>query len=378
MARVRRGDLALVLAILLPSACVGVVTAEPDRAEHAATVGSVAEDAGTADASAPDPAALAGPGPEPAPGTEPAPEPEPVRGPDPASIGADELGHVPVLMYHRVVDRPPSQWDVTPEDFRAELVWLFDHGYRPVRMVDLVRGEFDVPAGTTPVVLTFDDSSRSQARLDEDGRIHPDSAIGILIDVASAYDDVDAVASLYVIGSEPFGDATTGPPVLRALADAGFELGNHTMTHPDLGRISDVEVRRELAGVVEVLTGHVPDLEVTTVALPFGSAARDDALVRSGTFDGTSYAHLAVLRVDPEPARSPFHVDFDAAYVPRICSAFGRSGCSRTYGSRAQLTWLDEEPGRRYVSDGDPTRISFPRARFAELLPEHRERANPY
>lgn len=367
MPRLRRGDLVLVLAILLPSACVGVVTAELDGPEQVAS-----------DAAEPDADGDTAPSPSPAPAPPPAPEPEAPRGPDPAEVGADELGHVPVLMYHRVVDRPPSQWDVTPADFRAELEWLFDNGYRPVRMVDLVRGDFDVPAGTTPVVLTFDDSSRSQARLDDEGRLHPESAIGILIDVASAYDDVEPVASLYVIGSEPFGDANTGPPVLRALAAAGFELGNHTMTHPNLARISDVEVRRELAGTVEVLTTHVPDVEVATVALPYGSAARDDELVVAGSFAGTSYRHVAILRVDPEPARSPFHAAFDARYVPRICSAFGRSGCSRTYGSRAQLAWLDEEPGRRYVSDGDPTRISFPRERLAELAPEHRERANPY
>lgn len=369
MIGLRRGDLLLALAILLPSACVGVVTAEPGALDPVAVAGS-SDDGRAADGVAPAP-------PPPAP-PEPSPAPELPRGPDPASIGADELGSVPVLMYHRIVERPPSQWDITPQEFRDELVWLFDHGYRPVTMVDLVRGEFDVPAGTTPVVLTFDDSSRSQARLDEDGRLHPDSAVGILIDVASAYDDVDPVASLYVIGSEPFGDETTGPPVLRALVAAGFELGNHSMTHANLARLTDTEVRRELAGAVEVLTRHVPGIEVATVALPFGSAARDDALVVSGAFAGVTYEHVAILRVAPEPARSPFHVRFDPLSVPRICSAPGRSGCSSRYGSRAWLEWLDAEPGRRYVSDGDPGRISFPRERLDELAPEHRAIANPY
>ena len=374
MERLRRGGLALALAILLPSACVGVVTTERDPVDD---VGPGPSD-GTATAPGSSPSPDAGPATDAAPAPAPAPAPAVPAGPDPAEVGADELGLVPVLMYHRVVDRPPSRWDVSPEDFRAELVWLFDHGYRPVRMVDLVRGDLDVPAGTTPVVLTFDDSSSSQARLDDEGRLDPESAIGILIDVASAYDDVDPVASLYVIGSEPFGDETRGPAVLRALAAAGFELGNHTMTHPDLGRIGDAEVRREVAGAVEVLTTAVPGLEVATIALPFGSAARDDALVLSGSSGGTSYEHVAILRVDPEPARSPFHVDFDPSYVPRICSAFGRSGCDSDYGSRTWLEWLDEEPGRRYVSDGDPTRISFPRARSAELAPALRPLANPY
>jgi hypothetical protein len=345
---------------LVSAACVGVVTSELDPPAGEGAAGADAADASTA------------------PPSEPAPEPAPPAGPDPASVGADELGHVPVLMYHRVVPDPPSTWDVTPDDFRAELVWLFDNGYRPVRAIDLVRGELDVPAGTTPVVLTFDDSARSQARLDDDGAIHPESAAGILIEVAALYDDVDPVATFYVNGSDPFGADDRGPPVLRALAAAGFELGNHSMTHANLGRITDAEVRRELALAADVLRTHGPGVAVASTARPYGSAARDDALVVSGSHAGIAYAHEAIMQVDPEPARSPFHVGFDPLDVPRICSSFGRSGCDRRYGSRTWLDWLDEEPGRRYVSDGDPARISFPRARTGELAPAFRGLANPY
>jgi hypothetical protein len=38
---------------------------------------------------------------------------------DPAAVGANELGVVPVLMYHRLVPNPASVYDRTPEDFRA-------------------------------------------------------------------------------------------------------------------------------------------------------------------------------------------------------------------------------------------------------------------
>jgi hypothetical protein len=43
--------------------------------------------------------------------------------------------------------------------------------------------------------------------------------------------------------------------------------------------------------------------------------------------------------------------------------------------------WLDileNEKGRRYVSDGDPNTISFPRAREADLAPRFAARAKPY
>lgn len=307
------------------------------------------------------------------PDAPPAPEPA-----DPAEVGADELGLVPVLMYHRVIPEPRSRWDITPEDLRAELVRLFDAGYRPVRAIDLARGELDVPAGTTPVVLTFDDSSRSQARLLEDGTFDPDSAVGILLDVASGYDDVEPVATFYVIGVEPFGEGEDGAAVLRALAAAGFELGNHTYDHPKLSSRSDEEVRRQLAGAVDVIRAAVPDAEIATFAPPYGVRARDVSLVASGSSDGTTYRNELQVLVGSEPTRSPFHVGFDPMAVPRIFTSPRWSGGQTDYGSLAWLTWLDEEPGRRYVSDGDPTRISFPRVRVDELAPEHRERANPY
>ena len=53
----------------------------------------------------------------------------------------------------------------------------------------LVTGKIDLPRGATPVVLTFDDSTRSQAALLPDGRIDPDSAVGIMLEFASDHPD---------------------------------------------------------------------------------------------------------------------------------------------------------------------------------------------
>jgi hypothetical protein len=93
-----------------------------------------------------------------APPTAPAP-------PAPADVGTDELGHIPVLMYHRIVDEPVSVYDRTPADFRAELERLAGEDYVPVTAADLAAGRIDVPAGTHPVVLTFDDGSPTQFAL---------------------------------------------------------------------------------------------------------------------------------------------------------------------------------------------------------------------
>ena len=80
----------------------------------------------------------------------------------PASVHADELGAVPVLMYHQLVASPKGDYDQTPAQFRTELEQLYTHGYRTVTAADLVAGRIDIPAGKHPMVLTFDDSTVSQ------------------------------------------------------------------------------------------------------------------------------------------------------------------------------------------------------------------------
>jgi hypothetical protein len=295
---------------------------------------------------------------------------------DPAEVGADELGQVPVLMYHQLKEDGGSEWDMSPEEFRAELELLFDAGYVPIRAIDLARGQIDIPAGARPVVLTFDDSTRSQARLDDDGEIADDTKIGILIDVAERYEDVEPIASIYVITSSLFGGGSDDEDILRALADLGMELGNHSHTHQVLRGLSADGVQEELATNVDVVTSIVPDAEVATLSLPLGMFPDDDELAVRGEWGGTSYEHEGVLLVGYNPAPSPFHVEFDASAIPRIQT---HPDPEFQFGSAWWFEQLERGEGTRpYVSDGDPDTISFPEERADELDPAHEDRANPY
>ncbi|HAA35110.1 MAG TPA: hypothetical protein DCD97_07355, partial [Firmicutes bacterium] len=71
----------------------------------------------------------------------------------------NELGEVMILMYHEI-GYPESAWRRTPENFRLDLENLYEQGYRAISLMDLVRGNIDIPAGTSPVVLTFDDGNK--------------------------------------------------------------------------------------------------------------------------------------------------------------------------------------------------------------------------
>lgn len=331
----------------------------------------------------PEPPAAADEAAEPAPEDPAAPasgdggEPEggEPEGPDPSEIGANELGLVPVLMYHRLLPGGGGEYDLTPEEFRAELSRLHEEGYRPVRLTDVIHGELDIPAGTSPVVLTFDDATREQAALD-DGDIAADTAIGILLDFAAAHPEFPAVASLFV-NAGPFGGGADSGDIMRRLHELGFELGNHTHGHARLDRLDADEVRRELARGVAAINDAVPGADVTTLSLPFGIWPEPRDLAYEGEWEGTSFHHEGILLVGAGPAPSPFDGEFDALAIPRIRSAPWQGG-DPDYASGYWLDWLAEHPDRRYVSDGDPSRISFPRDQAERLAPEHADRANPY
>ncbi len=99
------------------------------------------------------------------------------------SVRANEMGQVLVLMYH-LIGYDDSQYNRTPEGFRQDIADLKAAGYYPINLRDLVNGDFDVPAGKSPVVITFDDSSGGQYRISPDGSLDPDCAIAILQEAA--------------------------------------------------------------------------------------------------------------------------------------------------------------------------------------------------
>ncbi|MFC4375003.1 polysaccharide deacetylase family protein [Nocardia halotolerans] len=289
--------------------------------------------------------------------------------PDPAEVGANELGMVPVLMYHQIVAEPAGEYDQTPAEFRDELERLYREGYRPVTAAQYISGDLDLPAGTHPVVLTFDDSTTSQLAFTDSGDVTPDSAAGILAEFGARYPDFEPVATFYV-NNEPFnGD----PRALPWLAANGHEIGAHTASHPNLSGLAAEDVQRELVQNVRAVTTAAPDVTVRTMALPLGVYPADRTLAGTGAWDGTSYTFDAVMLVGSNPAPAPYG-EVDPGGVPRIRSGRG----AVPFDSAHWLDWLAAHPDQRYTADGDPARVSFPRDLEAGLDPRFADRANPY
>ncbi|REE99781.1 polysaccharide deacetylase family protein [Thermomonospora umbrina] len=307
----------------------------------------------------------------PGPSASPSASPVPTIGAASAvarQVRAYELGQIPVIMYHRIAADGAASLDRTPDELRDELTRLAEEGYAPITAAEFARGRIDVPAGRHPVVLTFDDGTPGHFALDERGVPRPDTAVGVLLDVARRHPGFRPVATFYV-NDDPFRLGDRAADGLRWLLRNGFEIGNHTLTHADLSRLSKDEVQKEIAEDEErilALTGT----HTTTLAYPFGSVPRRSSWARSK--EG-AYAFQGIFLAGWRPSVSPFHRDFDPESIMRIRSEgkIKENDCRR-FCSQAWLEWLRDHPEERYVSDGDPGTVAFPEARGEGLADRYR------
>lgn len=283
-----------------------------------------------------------------------------------ASRAPNELGRVMILAYHRIAE-PEGRWTRTPANLHRDLERLWEGGYRLIALNDLLDGRIDLPTGTSPVVLTFDDSSPGQLRfLKQDGRfeVDPECAVGILEAFARVHPGFGLKATFYVLpgAAQPhrlFGQPELEAEKLRYLVARGFEVGNHTLWHADLSRYPQRTVARQLALAQQRVQQAVPAYRIRTLALPMGSYPQRLEWAIHGSADGTPYEHDGILMVTGGAAPSTSSRRFDAYHIPRI----------QAIASEIDywLRYFEQHPGERFVSDGDPNVITIASSRRGEL-----------
>lgn len=275
---------------------------------------------------------------------------------------ADHVGRIPVLEYHLIGQRE-SRWGRTPETFRKDLELLYERGYRPITVAQLLARDFaDVPAGMSPVVFTFDDASPGQfSYIERNGRleIDPQSAVGIWMDFAQRHPDWKGRATFCMLnggehGHNFFGDKERFYGQKREwrflkvkwLADNGFELCNHTLWHAKLSRYPDAMVQEQIARNSMGIDSAVSGYRIRTFALPLGLWPKNRSLAWSGSWTEprsgkvVKYDFDAVLEVSGGPTRSPYDPRFNPKSINRV----------EVFGDELQKT-LDQldRSGKRFV-----------------------------
>ena len=172
---------------------------------------------------------------------------------------------VMVLFYHRVADDHPNDWTITNDRFQSQIEWLQER----FDLVTLEEGQRRIASEQNDrptVCISFDDGYADNCT----------SAIPWLLEREIPF--TYFVASNHVQSGDPFAhDVKHGCPLapntvdqLQEMAKAGVEIGAHTRSHADLGKItSEDQLYDEIVGSKRDLESMIAR-PVRYFAFPFG------------------------------------------------------------------------------------------------------------
>lgn len=295
-------------------------------------------------------------------------------------VQPNELGKIPVLMFHRFVEdyteKSDPNYTTTFAEFESLLGTLYERGFRVVSLSNFVSGTFEVPSGFSPIVLTFDDGTASQFSLirGTDGTLEPapDTAVSVMLRFAESHPDFGLGGTFFVnmdaVGT--FHGEGTLKERFEWLKSHGFELGSHTWGHIDFHDTKTAASVQEAVGRNEAaLRDLFPEDTFHSLSLPYGHKPKDESLrddVMKGSWEGTSYSCDILLAVGAAPSVPCWHTDYNPAYVERV-RAQGRVSVE------ADLTWWLEHMNEKnlFISDGDPQTVTI-RASGREKIDDSR------
>jgi peptidoglycan/xylan/chitin deacetylase (PgdA/CDA1 family) len=257
-----------------------------------------------------------------------------------------------ILCYHgvaRVANRAadPEFYCVAPHAFERQVELLEAAGFEFVTVAELAERSGDGPPSPGMAALTFDDGSK-----DIHANVRP-----LLLRRgirATAY-----ITTGMIDQPNPFLPPAANANMmnvdeLRELLEAGFELGAHTVTHPDLAQLDEEACLQEMVESRETLQ-RLTGARVTTFAYPFCtygpaavSAARRAGFEAAVTCHGRGGGHrheLARSIVTGKDGLPSFVLKLHGAYEPMYYSPPGRLLRAATAGLRRRVRVAVESRG---------------------------------
>jgi peptidoglycan/xylan/chitin deacetylase (PgdA/CDA1 family) len=257
----------------------------------------------------------------------------------------NELGRVPVFMYHNIVPNDaPRDSSVDPymyrtyDEFWNDMLWLYEHDFYLVGMNDLISGNLDVPLGKHPVVFTFDDGSSLHFSYIENEQgereIDPNCAVGIMERFHAQYPDFGRGAHFGLVPAHKFSwpqheqDEYFDEKVQWLMAN-GYEVGNHTLSHPFLTEIDDEEFVWTVTGTViwadELMGVDHPANATRVLTLPFGMGpnptdhpSKYTLMTQGMTWEGHHIQLTGVLELKGGSSEVPWSKEWNAFSILRL------------------------------------------------------------
>lgn len=290
-----------------------------------------------------------------------------------ARYKVNELGYVPIMMYHGIratreqVDY--AGYNRYYEDFKKDLEFFYEEGYRMITLGDFISGNISTPLGYSPIVLTFDDGNRDNFNIlgfDEDGNIIIDSkcAVGILEEFKKKYPDYNVTATFF-LNKGLFNGGTHEELKIKWLVENGYEVANHTYNHTPLDKVSYEKVEEEIGKIEQLLESIVPGRHLQVLAKPNGRLTDPNhanfPALKSGSYNGVPYKMQAALNIGKWFSRSIYDEKIDIYNIPRI-RATNEANDEINWGAPPEIidNAFASYKDSRYVSDGNQDTIVFP------------------
>ena len=232
-----------------------------------------------------------------------------------------------VLCYHGVAP-DPLHGEVTPEALRSQLSFVAGRGYRWTTFTEAVRGG----EAERVAAVTFDDGIASAV----------EHGLPVL-------EELGAPGTMFLtVTMLGWGGRVDDAGAVR-LAERGWEIGSHTMTHPVLTNVDGDTLQQELAEskqALERLTGTA----CTAIAYPTGKV---DARVAAAA-EAAGYQAGAALEGASAVAPGPLAWPRVGVRGDDSIRVF-RLKCSRAV-RRARSSWLRGPMGKAAAAAGRTVR----------------------
>ena len=230
-----------------------------------------------------------------------------------------------IALFHRVTDAIPEDGlTVSTTWFRGfcELMRSQFHVISVAEMHRILENEETPPRRT--IAITFDDSYRDNLFA---ARVLAEHQMPATFFVPTKYVSTDHVFAwdhdLPRMANLTWAD-------IHELVQMGHEIGSHTVSHPDLGRLGPKEARRELGDSKKTLEDRL-QRPIRWLAYPFGRAQQLSARISAARL--RTWLHGRLLRVwrlrATAHARRDFAARGDAAVSLAVESGAAPGGLSR-------------------------------------------------